>query len=133
MAISILLALAAQAAAAPAIEGRWSNPKRSVIIVIAPRAAGLCGTVEWASEKAQADARKGIDELVGSQLLTELQPRQPGRWHGKLFVPDKKMRVTAKLELVGADQLKVAGCALGRSLCKTQLWTRTDAAPDGGR
>lgn len=133
MATAILLALAAQAAAAPAIEGRWANPKRSVIIVIAPCATGLCGTVEWASEKAQADARKGIDQLVGSQLLTELQPRRPGRWQGKLFVPDKKMRVTAKLELIGADQLEVAGCALGKSLCKSQLWTRTDAAPGGGR
>jgi uncharacterized protein (DUF2147 family) len=41
-------------------------------------------------------------------------------------VPDQKMRVTAKLELVGEQQLKVSGCALGKSLCKSQLWTRTD-------
>lgn len=126
MSLTLLLALAAQAASEPAIEGRWSNPKRSVIMVIAPCAARLCGTVEWASDKAKSDARKGTAQLVGSQLLTELQPKEAGRWQGKLFVPDKKMRVTAKLQLIGADQLKVSGCALGKSLCKTQLWTRTD-------
>ena len=125
MATAILLALAAQAAAAPAIEGRWANPKRSVIIVIAPCATGLCGTVEWASEKAQADARKGIDQLVGSQLLTELQPRRPGRWQGKLFVPDKDVRVTAKIQLAKDGRLRVSGCLAGKSLCKSQLWART--------
>ena len=132
MSPAILLALAAQAAA-PAIEGRWANPKRSVVIVIAPCAERLCGTVEWASDKAREDARRGTAELLGSQLLTELQPRAGGRWQGKLFVPDKKVRVTAKLELVGSDQLKVSGCALGKSLCKTQLWTRADGAPPAGR
>ena len=133
MSPAILLALAAQAAAPPAIEGRWANPKRSVIMVIAPCAARLCGTVEWASDQARQDARKGTAELLGSQLLTELEPKTNGRWQGKLFVPDKKVRVTAKLELIGGDQLKVSGCALGKSLCKTQLWTRTDAAAPGGR
>ncbi len=133
MSPAILLALAAQAAAPPAIEGRWANPKRSVIIVIAPCAERLCGTVEWASDKAREDARKGITELLGSQLLTELEPKANARWHGKLFVPDKKVRVTAKLELVGGDQLKVSGCALGKSLCKTQLWTRTELTAHGDR
>ena len=121
----LLLALAAQAAAAPSLEGRWVNPKRSVIIVIAPCAARLCGTVEWASDQAKAEARKGTEQLVGSQLLTDLAPTANGRWQGKLFIPDKKMRVTAKLQLMGADQLKVSGCALGKALCKSQLWTRS--------
>lgn len=127
MIVAAAALLAMQSPAAQAIEGRWANPKRSVIIFIASCAAELCGTVEWASDRAQADARKGTERLIGSQLLTELQPRGNARWQGKLFVPDKRVRVTAKLELVG-DQLKVSGCALGKSLCKTQLWTRANGA-----
>ncbi|WP_235091087.1 DUF2147 domain-containing protein [Sphingomonas lutea] len=123
MVVAYLFALAAQAAA-PGIEGRWANPKRSVVMVIAPCGAQLCGTVEEASDKAKADARKGTAQLVGSQLLTEVRPVASGRWQGKLFVPDKRMRVTAKLQLTDAGQLKVSGCALGKSLCKTQVWTR---------
>ena len=133
MSPAIFLALAVQTAPMPAIDGRWTNPKRSVTMVIAPCGQSLCGTVEWASEEARADARKGTDELVGSQLLTDLRPRDGGRWQGKLFVPDKKMRVTAKLELVSAGQLKVSGCALGKSLCRTQYWTRAEESGGGER
>jgi uncharacterized protein (DUF2147 family) len=43
-----------------------------------------------------------------------------------LFIPDKNMRVTAKLQLVGQTQLRVSGCLTGKSLCKSDLWTRTD-------
>ena len=35
------------------------------------------------------------------------------------------MRVAARLQLVG-EQLKVSGCAMGKALCKSQLWTRAD-------
>jgi uncharacterized protein (DUF2147 family) len=36
------------------------------------------------------------------------------------------MRVTAKIERSGSGQLKVSGCAVGKSLCKSALWTRVD-------
>ena len=54
-----LLSLASAASAVP-IEGRWQNPKDSVIIDVAPCGAGTwCGKVSWASPKAKADAKKG--------------------------------------------------------------------------
>jgi len=123
LAVGVLLGLVA-AQTAPAIEGRWANPSRSVIVDIADCGSAMCGTVTWASAKAQQDARKGTGRLVGTPLLTNLQPRGPG-WRGKLFVPDQNMRVAARLQLVG-EQLKVSGCAMGKALCKSQLWTRAD-------
>jgi uncharacterized protein (DUF2147 family) len=126
MAATVLLAvLAAQAAAAP-IEGKWRSPGGNSIIAIAPCGSSLCGTVAWASERAKADARKTTDKLIGTQLLTGLRQVRDGRWQGKLFIPDKNMRVTAKLQLVGQTQLKVSGCLVGKSMCKSHLWTRTD-------
>jgi len=86
----------------------------------------LCGTVAWASEQAKRDSAKTTSQLVGTQILTGLKPDKRGRWQGKLFIPDRNMRVTAKIERSGSDQLKVSGCAVGKSLCKSALWTRVD-------
>ena len=121
----VILALAAQAAPSASIAGQWRSPGGNSIIAVAPCGGNMCGTVVWASARAKADARKATDQLIGTQLLTGLQPRGAG-WQGKVFIPDKNMRVTAKLQLVGANQLKVSGCAIGRSLCKSALWTKAD-------
>lgn len=86
---------------------------------------GPCGTVAWASDKAKKDASKATNQLVGSQLVTSLRQRKDGSWTGKLFIPDKNMRVTAKIQLVGDQQLKVSGCLAGKALCRADLWTRT--------
>jgi uncharacterized protein (DUF2147 family) len=125
MALSLALALVAQAATPAAIDGRWRSPGGNSIIEIAACGVSRCGTVVWASAKAKQDSRKATDQLVGTLLLTNLQQDPKGRWRGKLFIPDKNMRVTAKLELIGDQQLKVSGCAAGRSLCKSALWIRT--------
>ena len=133
MPVGIILAAAAQAAAqnagAASIQGMWRSPGGNSIISIAPCGGNLCGTVSWASDKARMDASKTTPQLVGTQLLTGLQQDRNGRWHGSLFIPDKNMRVTAKIELVGDQQLKVSGCAAGRALCKSALWTRTGELP----
>lgn len=130
---AVLLLLTGAQEPPESIEGRWKSPGGNSIIDIAPCGASLCGTVAWASEKAKHDSRKTVDQLVGTQLLTNLAQRSQGRWQGRLFIPDKNMRVTAKLQLAAPGQLKVSGCLAGRALCKSELWTRTDEplpAPD---
>lgn len=124
-ATALLTLVAAQAAAAP-IEGHWRSPGGNSIIAIAPCGSSLCGRVAWASEKAKSDARRTTQQLVGTQILTGLRQVRDGRWQGKLFIPDKNMRVTAKLQLLSQAQLKVSGCLVGKSLCKSDLWRRTD-------
>ena len=121
-----LLALTAAQAPQPSIEGHWRSPGGNSIIVIGSCGGGLCGTIEWASEKAKQDTRKTVAQLVGAQLLTGLKQDKNGNWQGKLFIPDKNMRVTAKIKLVGEQQLRVSGCAVGKTLCRAAIWTRTD-------
>lgn len=130
MTLTLLLAVA-QAAPQASIEGQWRSPGGNSIIGIAPCGSSLCGTVVWASAKAKQDARKATDQLIGAQLLTGLQQRANGSWLGKLFIPDKNMRVTAKIQLVSPQQLKVSGCALGKSMCKSALWSRVDGPLPG--
>lgn len=130
-AIVLAAVLAAQTApqmpSMPSIEGLWRSPGGNSIISIAPcGSAAFCGTVAWASLKARKDAAKTTDQLVGTELLTNVQQDSKGRWQGKLFIPDKNMRVTAKLQPISPGELNVSGCAAGRSLCKSALWTRFD-------
>jgi uncharacterized protein (DUF2147 family) len=120
----ILFATAAQAQEA-AIDGRWVNPSGTVIIEVGPCGEARCGTVKWASDKAKADARKGTDQLVGTDLLTGLVEKKPGQWSGRLFIPDQNMRAKAKIQLISERQLKVSGCA-AVVLCRTQYWNRSD-------
>ena len=123
--LALLLLTGAQAPAG-SIGGRWKSPGGNSIIDIAECGGGLCGTVAWASAQAQQAAKKGTEQLIGAQILTDLLERSAGQWQGKLFIPDKNMRVTAKLQLVSPGQLKVSGCLAGRALCKSELWNRSD-------
>lgn len=109
-----------------ALKGLWRNPSGSVIISIAPCGEAMCGQVQWASEKAIADARKGgTDPLIGVEQLTDFVPKGEYRWKGRLFVPDLKRTSKAEVRQLGPDQVKVTGCAVGRVLCKSQVWARS--------
>lgn len=120
----IALAMLLQSGTASPIEGKWTNPTGSVTIEIAACGAAWCGTVIAASDKAKADAaRGGTQQLVGAHLLSGFAMRGKG-WRGKLFVPDMNKRFSAQLQMVGANGLKVRGCAVGGAICKSQLWSR---------
>ena len=124
----VLLATISSPLVASSLEGDWRNPSGSVVIAIAPCGEALCGRVKWASDKAQADARKGgTDPLVGTELLSGFVPKGEGRWKGRLFVPDLNKRSKVELRQLGHDQVKVTGCAIGGLVCKSEVWTRTQA------
>jgi uncharacterized protein (DUF2147 family) len=123
------LAFAAVQAAGGSIEGHWINPAKSVIIAIAPCGEAQCGVVKWATAEAQADARKGTPQLIGTALLTDLTPKGADKWEGKLFVPDQKMHVEAKLERLSENQIKVTGCAVGGLICDSQTWSQSAGTP----
>ena len=126
LAAVVAAALVTQAtapASSPSIDGIWRSPGGNSIIKIALCGDNPCGTVVWATDKAKKDSGKSTDQLVGTQLLTNLQQDKKGRWEGKLFIPDRKMRVTAKIDRLGPTQLRVSGCAAGKALCKAAVWT----------
>ena len=124
----MLLALATMIAAdAAPIEGRWKNPSGRVTVEIVACGEAYCGTVIVAAESAKADARRGgTANLVGTQLMSGFKPAGPGKWRGRMFVPDINHRSKAELRMLGAGQLKVTGCMVGRMICKSQIWTRAD-------
>lgn len=110
----------------PNPQGHWSNPQGTVIIAIAPCGDALCGVVQWATDSAKADARRGgTDRLVGTEVLNEFMPKSPGRWRGRLFVPDLNKRPRAEMRLLGPDRLKVTVCGAAGLMCRSQVWVRT--------
>jgi uncharacterized protein (DUF2147 family) len=126
----ILAAIFAQSVepAETSLEGLWRNPSGSVIISISPCDESICGRVQWASEKAMADARKGgTDPLVGTEVLSDITPRGEGRWKARLFVPDLNKTSKAELRILEIGQLKVTGCLVGHVVCKSQIWGRAAA------
>ena len=125
IALLTLTALAAPAAAAQApFEGRWTNPKKSVIIEVAPCGSAHCGTVVWASPKTKANARKGgTEQLVGTHLITGIRRTNDGTYKGRGFVPKRNITAPATIRQTGPNTMIVKGCVLG-FICKEQRWTR---------
>lgn len=123
-----LLSLAGPALAAPMIEGKWRNPKDSVVVEVAPCGGGTwCGTVARASEKFKAGARKGgTANVVGAKLLTGLRPDGKGGYKGRAYIPKYRVHATATVRSAGANIMVVKGCALAGLACKEQRWTRVN-------
>ena len=121
-----LVGVSAPAAASAPFEGRWANPKKSVIIEVAPCGEAYCGTVVWASEKAKANARKGgTKNLIGTRLISGVKRTGDGTYKGRGFVPKQNIHAPATVRVAGPNTLIVKGCALG-FICKEQRWTRVN-------
>ena len=117
-----LVALAAAVpvtASAQALEGKWGNPKRNVIVDVDRCGDAFCGTVSWASPK---NRDKGV--TPGTRVLSDLKRTGDGVYKGRALEPKRRMRGGATVRQVGPDVMIVRGCVIGGLLCKEQRWTR---------
>ncbi|MFZ5747707.1 MAG: DUF2147 domain-containing protein [Pseudomonadota bacterium] len=128
-ALVLLAGGAASSAQGPAQSfGIWRNPQNSVHIrAHACGGKSMCGTVVWANEKAQADARRGgTQKLVGTQLFQGFVPAGPNIWRGKVFVPDINKTFSGTVTRIDDRTIVGKGCLLGKVGCKSQTWTRVE-------
>jgi len=104
--------------------GVWRNPRNTVHVRIQPCGRAMCGTVVWASARAQQKAREaGTRNLIGAQLFRQLQPQGTGTWGGRVFVPDRARTVAGTLRVTGRSAI-VSGCIVAGLVCRSQTWTR---------
>ena len=123
--VLLAAAMPVTASAQAALEGQWTNPKRSVVVKVEPCGNAFCGTVVRASEKARKNAREGgTRDLIGTRILSGLKPAGEGRYKGKVFVPKRNMYASATVRQVGPNVMEVQGCALVGLVCDEQRWTR---------
>jgi len=119
-----LAMMAGAASAAGPIEGNWVNPSRTVTVHIGPCGAQLCGRVVSASAKAKGDAAAaGTAQLVGTMLISEMEPTGEGAWRADIFVPDRNIHAQGEIHLTGPRTLDIQGC-MGGLFCKTQTWVK---------
>ena len=119
IALSLALLAAPAVVAASPIEGNWRNLRGSVTVHIGSCGPTLCGRVISASP--------GTERLIGTELMSGLEPVGEGAWRGDIFVPDRNVRAQGELHLTGLRTLEIEGCAMGGLICKTQTWTRVGA------
>lgn len=126
----ILLGIAALAAAViPAmasakepIEGFWKYGP--MVIEIAPCGSRLCGTVVKASRNQQAKAERGSGtHLIGSRLITDLEPVGPGAYNGRVFLADRDVYASGTVHQISEDELEVKGCVL-MVICRARTYVR---------
>ena len=123
--LAALFAAPYAALAKAPIEGRWVNPKGSVTVRIAACGAGFCGTVIDASAKARETARKGgTPNLIGTQVMSDFQPKGDGTYRGRAFDPKRNIRAPATIRMIGDSTLVVKGCLIRGIICKEQRWKK---------
>ena len=115
-----LLVLAAPVlASSQSLEGRWANPKRSVIVNVSRCGEAYCGTVSWANAH---NREKGT--TPGTRVLSDLRPAGEGIYKGRAFEPKRDISGSATVRQVSKDVMIVKGCAVMGLFCKEQRWTR---------
>jgi uncharacterized protein (DUF2147 family) len=131
----LLVAMASSVQAAPPVglgltaqsleSTEWRNPKNSVHIRAEACGDNLCGTINWASDKAIADARRGGNaNLVGTRIFREFQRGANGTWRGKLYVPDMQKTFSGTIQFPDSNTMVGTGCVMLGLICKSQTWTR---------
>jgi len=107
------------ASAQAALEGRWKNPKGSVIVHVAHCGDAYCGTVSWANEN---NREKGVKP--GTRVLSDLRSQGDGLYKGRAYEPKRNISGSATVRQVGPNVMIVKGCAVIGLFCKEQRWTR---------
>jgi uncharacterized protein (DUF2147 family) len=95
-----------------------------MVIEIAPCGGNLCGTVVKASPLQQEKAERGSGtRLIGSRLITGIQPTGPGAYKGRVFAADRNVSASGTVNQLSPNQLEVKGCIL-MVICKSRTYVR---------
>jgi uncharacterized protein (DUF2147 family) len=117
--ILLTFSVSAAASAQATLEGRWANPKHSVIVNVTRCGDAYCGIVSWASAK---NRERGT--TPGTRVLSDLRPAGDGTYKGSAFEPKREIHGSATVRQAGPNVMIVKGCAVMGLFCKEQRWTR---------
>ena len=125
------LALAAPAAAADPIAGRWVTEERDAVVTIGECGAKLCGRISrfLVTPPGGADQRDinnpdralRTRKLLGLPVLSGFQ-EDGDEWRGRIYDPKSGKSYRSVVRRLSATRLEVKGC-IG-PFCQTQIWVR---------
>jgi uncharacterized protein (DUF2147 family) len=120
--IAAITAAATPAVARDPIEGFWKHGP--MVVEIAPCGDELCGTVVKASSLQQQKAERGSGtRLIGSRLITGIEPTGPGTYKGRVFAADRNVYASGTVHQLSPNELEVKGCVL-MVICKSRTYER---------
>lgn len=117
--VAVAATVPVHAAAQAALEGKWANPHRSVIVNVTRCGDGYCGAVGWASAN-----NRGKGVTPGTRVLSDLKPLGDGVYKGRAYDPKRGMGGAATVRQAGPNVMIVKACAIAGIICKEQRWTR---------
>jgi len=122
LSIAAAVAVATPAAARDPIEGLWKHGP--MVVQIAPCGDELCGTVVKASALQQQKAERGSGtRLIGSRLITDIEPTGPRSYKGRVFAADRNVYASGTVHQLSPNELEVKGCVL-MVICKSRTYQR---------
>ncbi len=91
--------------------GKWKRPNGDIAKVY-KCGGGMCGVIEKGK-------RKGFVMFKGIK-------KKGSAWKGDMKHPEMPgfMTFNGTVTLLGANKLKVQGCAIGNSMCDAETWVR---------
>lgn len=127
-AIALALGLVAAPAFADPVFGTWQtgvdeNTGYYAHIEVKQCGATICGPVVQSFEQG---GKPIASPNVGKNIPREMVAEGDGKYRGKVWRPSDDKIFVGKMELDGANTLKVKGCVAGGLICKTQVWTRVN-------
>jgi uncharacterized protein (DUF2147 family) len=125
-------ALAAPAAAAEPITGRWVTSEKDAVILIAPCGKALCGTIERflvappqgndQRDINNPDAAKRKRKLLATTPILSAFTQDSDLWRGQIYDPKSGKTYRSVVRRKGPNVLEVKGC-IG-PFCQTQVWKK---------
>jgi uncharacterized protein (DUF2147 family) len=126
---ALLPALAAQAAQPPL--GLWSTPDRQGVVQIRPcGGANLCGIIVGVTTAPGSPPPRDITGVPQCQLtlLSNLAPREDGRWHGQVRNPEDGHVYNAEVWIGPDGNMRLRGFLGIELFGETQTWLKFDGS-----
>jgi uncharacterized protein (DUF2147 family) len=98
--------------------GDWETEGRKGMVRIEPCGEALCGYVLDPSSKAK-----------GATVLVDMKSKPASEWSGSIYSHDSGNIYYGTIAMKGPNSLRVEACALGRSFCSGNIWSRADIKP----
>jgi uncharacterized protein (DUF2147 family) len=95
--------------------GVWLTEEKEGKVRIEPCGANLCGYSVDAKSHENAE-----------QVLINMKPGKDQKWSGRILDPSTGSTYDSTIGLIGANALRVQGCAFGGMFCGGQTWTRVN-------
>ena len=95
--------------------GVWLTEEKEGKVRIEPCGANLCGYSVDTKSNENAE-----------QVLINMKPGKGEKWSGRILDPSTGSTYDSTIALIGANALRVQGCAFGGMFCGGQTWTRVN-------